>query len=49
MGPDPPHHLVRFCYCKDDSKLQAAVQRLKAYFGPGGAGVPAGNGVAAAH
>jgi len=31
IGPDPPKHLVRFCYCKDDAKLHAACQRLEAY------------------
>lgn len=31
VGPQPPTHLVRFCYCKEDSKLQAAVERLKDY------------------
>ncbi|PNW88545.1 hypothetical protein CHLRE_01g034050v5 [Chlamydomonas reinhardtii] len=40
VGPRPPTHLVRFCYCKEDIKLQAAVERLKAYVGPGGKGAP---------
>jgi aspartate/methionine/tyrosine aminotransferase len=26
-----PHHLVRFCFCKDDTKLLAAVERLATY------------------
>ncbi|KXZ55357.1 hypothetical protein GPECTOR_3g487 [Gonium pectorale] len=40
VGPAPPSHLVRFCYCKEDAKLQAAVANLKAYLGPGGGGCP---------
>ena len=28
----PPQHLVRFCFCKDDSKLEAASKALKEYF-----------------
>ena len=28
-----PHHLVRFCFCKQDAKLQEAVRRLRAYLG----------------
>ncbi|KAL6755596.1 pyridoxal phosphate-dependent transferase [Haematococcus lacustris] len=31
VGPDPPRHLVRFAYCKDDAKLEAACQRLGTY------------------
>ncbi|GLC43274.1 hypothetical protein PLESTB_001491600 [Pleodorina starrii] len=33
VGPAPPTHLVRFCYCKEDEKLRAAVERLRAYLG----------------
>lgn len=32
VSPEPPKHLVRFCYCKDDAKLIAACERLEAYF-----------------
>ncbi|GFR39762.1 hypothetical protein Agub_g246 [Astrephomene gubernaculifera] len=42
VGPQPPTHLVRFCYCKEDAKLAAAVERLGAYLGPGGKGCPEG-------
>lgn len=28
-----PQHLVRFCFCKTDDKLQEAVRRLRAYLG----------------
>ena len=28
-----PQHLVRFCFCKTDAKLEEAVRRLKAYLG----------------
>ncbi|PNH10775.1 Kynurenine--oxoglutarate transaminase 3 [Tetrabaena socialis] len=38
VGAAPPTHLVRFCYCKEDPKLQAAVERLRTYLGPGGKG-----------
>lgn len=31
VGPNPPKHLVRFAYCKDDSKLHAAIDRLQKY------------------
>lgn len=31
VGEAPPTHLVRFCYCKDDAKLHAAVERLDKY------------------
>nr|QKY14876.1 pyridoxal phosphate-dependent aspartate aminotransferase (PLPAT) [Polytomella parva] len=31
VGPNPPRHLVRFCYCKDDSKIKAALERLEKY------------------
>lgn len=27
-----PHHLVRFCFCKDNAKLFAACEKLEAYF-----------------
>lgn len=27
-----PKHLVRFCFCKDDAKLQGACDRLEEYF-----------------
>lgn len=40
VGPSPPTHLVRFCYCKEDAKLEAAVAALKVYLGPGGQGHP---------
>lgn len=40
VGPNPPRHLVRFAYCKDDAKLMAAVERLEKYLGPDGAGAP---------
>ncbi|KAG2492864.1 hypothetical protein HYH03_008781 [Edaphochlamys debaryana] len=40
VGPSPPTHLVRFCYCKEDAKLKAAGERLRAYLGPGGKGCP---------
>lgn len=26
-----PHNYVRFCFCKDDQKLQAACDRLRTY------------------
>ncbi|CAK0786657.1 hypothetical protein CVIRNUC_009871 [Coccomyxa viridis] len=29
---DPPRHLARFCFCKDDSKLEAASASLRRYF-----------------
>ena len=28
-----PKHLVRFCFCKEDAKLEEAVRRLRAYLG----------------
>ena len=34
VGANPPTHLVRFCYCKEDAKLHAAVERLTKYLGP---------------
>jgi aspartate/methionine/tyrosine aminotransferase len=43
VGPSPPTHLVRFCYCKEDAKLQAAVERLKAYLHGAGKGAGAGD------
>lgn len=27
--PDPPRHLIRFCFCKSDATLDAAVSRLR--------------------
>ncbi len=33
-----PRHFIRFCFCKQDAKLQAACDRLQTYFGPGGKG-----------
>jgi aspartate/methionine/tyrosine aminotransferase len=33
-----PRTLVRFCFCKQDAVLQAAGERLEAYFGEGGGG-----------
>lgn len=41
-GEVRPHHLVRFCFCKEDAKLLAACERLEAYLGK------AGNSTAAA-
>lgn len=33
-SPDQaPRHLVRFCFCKDDSTLDAATERLERHFG----------------
>ena len=29
---NPPRHLARFCFCKDDSKLEAASASLRRYF-----------------
>ena len=29
---NPPKHLARLCFCKDDSKLEAASQALRKYF-----------------
>ncbi len=31
-SPDPPRHLVRFCFCKSMEKLVAACDQLEAYF-----------------
>lgn len=31
VGENPPTHLVRFCYCKEDGKLSAAAERLRKY------------------
>lgn len=31
-SPDPPRHLVRFCFCKSMDKLRGAADRLQAYF-----------------
>lgn len=31
-GADPPRSLVRFCFCKDDSKLERACTALWKYF-----------------
>lgn len=39
-----PRHLVRFCFCKEDQKLAAAVQRLGAYLVKGGGGSGGGSG-----
>lgn len=43
-APTPPlPHLtlqVRFCYCKEDAKLQAACANLRSYLGQGGKGAP---------
>ena len=33
ISKDKPHHLVRFCFCKDDEKLQKACDQLAQYFG----------------
>lgn len=35
-----PRSLVRFCFCKQDSKLLEGAKRLEAYLGAGGAGAP---------
>ena len=32
-GADPPTHMVRFCFCKHDAKLDAACDALARYFG----------------
>ncbi len=37
---DPPDPQVRFCYCKEDAKLQAACANLRSYLGQGGKGAP---------
>jgi hypothetical protein len=29
---NPPRTLVRFCFCKDDSKLERACRALREYF-----------------
>ncbi len=29
---NPPKYLARLCFCKDDSKLEAASQALRQYF-----------------
>ena len=34
LSDSPPTHLVRFCYCKEDSKLLAACERLEKYLRP---------------
>eukprot|EP00884_Botryococcus_braunii_P006738 jgi/Botrbrau1/16065/Bobra.7_2s0036.1 len=31
-GEDPPVHMVRFCFCKEDQKLAKAASLLEAYF-----------------
>uniref|UniRef100_A0A7S3VSG2 Aminotransferase class I/classII large domain-containing protein n=1 Tax=Dunaliella tertiolecta TaxID=3047 RepID=A0A7S3VSG2_DUNTE len=31
VSPDPPKQLVRFAFCKDDSKLNTALDKLRAY------------------
>ncbi|KAF8065925.1 dapC [Scenedesmus sp. PABB004] len=47
-----PHHLVRFCFCKSDEKLDAACERLGAITAParrrGARGGPGAAGAAAA-
>ena len=30
---DPPQHFVRFSFCKEDATLDAAIDRMTAYFG----------------
>ena len=35
-SPDPPRHLVRFCFCKSMEKLTAACDKMEQYFGKGG-------------
>ncbi|GAX86378.1 hypothetical protein CEUSTIGMA_g13790.t1 [Chlamydomonas eustigma] len=32
LSPNPPKHLVRFCFCKEDAKLHVACDRLESYF-----------------
>lgn len=39
-----PRGLVRFCFCKDDAKLEAACVRLEAYLGGAGSGGGSGGG-----
>jgi hypothetical protein len=29
---DKPRHLVRFCFCKDDEKLEKAANQMDRYF-----------------
>lgn len=32
MGGDGPAHFARFCFCKEDATIDAALERLKAHF-----------------
>merc|ERR1712130_217760 len=32
VSKDKPQHLVRFCFCKDDDKLQRATDQMERYF-----------------
>ncbi len=34
-GPSPPHHLVRFAFCKQERVLRSALDRLGAHFAAG--------------
>jgi aspartate/methionine/tyrosine aminotransferase len=43
-----PRSLVRFCFCKQDSKLQEGCRRLEEYFGGAGNGAAAAAGAEAA-
>lgn len=31
-SPNPPQHLVRFCFCKSREKLEAACNQMEDYF-----------------
>lgn len=35
-GEEPPQHFVRFSFCKEDATLDAAIERMTAYFGGDG-------------
>ena len=32
VSKDKPQHLVRFCFCKDDEKLEKAADQMELYF-----------------
>jgi len=35
LSKDKPRHLVRFCFCKDDEKLERAADQMDRYFRKG--------------
>ncbi len=34
QGAEPPRHLIRFAFCKTETVLRSALERLSKHFGP---------------